>query len=136
MNSFDKIFLIKTSFHRKILWGAKIDQDPPTVEYNWVMNDDRGLYRWLQKIVRGCLSQLLYDCSLHYHNAGCFWFLLCFWSASNTGSYRRVISADIVHSGDSMYEIPIPFPCSFPYLLILICFRRNFLGFHLRSCKG
>ena len=34
------------------MWGAKIDQSPPSVSYEEVMHqDDRGLFKWLQNIV-------------------------------------------------------------------------------------
>ncbi|KAI0029107.1 Trimethyllysine dioxygenase [Vararia minispora EC-137] len=37
----------------KVLWGAKIQQDPPTVAYEEAMADDGyGLYKWLSKIDR------------------------------------------------------------------------------------
>ena len=36
---------------RKILWGSKIQQSPPTVTYEEVMaQDDKGLFKWLSNI--------------------------------------------------------------------------------------
>ena len=38
---------------RKIEWGAKVAQYPPTITYMEAMNqDDRGLFKWLTNIVR------------------------------------------------------------------------------------
>jgi trimethyllysine dioxygenase len=38
-------------FNRKILWGSRIAQSPPTVSYEEVMsNDEQGLYKWLSNI--------------------------------------------------------------------------------------
>ncbi|KAL5525836.1 hypothetical protein ACEPAG_7173 [Sanghuangporus baumii] len=34
----------------KVLWGAKIVQDPPSVANDYVMNEDRGLWKLLRKI--------------------------------------------------------------------------------------
>lgn len=37
---------------RPVLWGAKIEKAPPSVTYEEAMTvDDRGLYKWLKKIV-------------------------------------------------------------------------------------
>ena len=46
-------------FYRKILWGTKILQSPPTVPYTDVMsNDDKGLFKWLEWMVEdGCASK-------------------------------------------------------------------------------
>lgn len=42
-----------TSSSRKILWGSKILQDPPTVTYEEVMaKDEQGLFKWLSRVVR------------------------------------------------------------------------------------
>ena len=35
----------------KVLWGSGIVQDPPTVEFEQVMNEERELWKWLSKIV-------------------------------------------------------------------------------------
>ena len=36
---------------RKILWGSKILQDPPTVSYEEAMaSDDHGLFKWLSSV--------------------------------------------------------------------------------------
>lgn len=43
---------VSSSMSRKILWGSKIQQSPPTVTYEEAMSeDDRGLYRWLSNVV-------------------------------------------------------------------------------------
>lgn len=38
--------------YRRVLWGSRIQQDPPTVLYSEVMGDERALLKWLEKIVR------------------------------------------------------------------------------------
>lgn len=44
--------LPRSHARRKILWGSKIAQDPPSVAYEEVMAPDgNGLYRWLSQIV-------------------------------------------------------------------------------------
>ena len=36
---------------RKILWGSKIAQSPPTVSYEEVMeSDDHGLFKWVSNV--------------------------------------------------------------------------------------
>lgn len=61
--------------HRKILWGSRIQQDPPTVAYEDVMgNDDRGLYKWLSNIVR---EHYLAFCIELYVSIDVFRFQLC-----------------------------------------------------------
>lgn len=43
----------KDSVTEKILWSSKIQQSPPTVTYDEVMNgDDKGLFKWLSNIDR------------------------------------------------------------------------------------
>lgn len=37
---------------KKILWGSRIAQSPPTVAYEDVMKGDKGLLKWLTNIVR------------------------------------------------------------------------------------
>ncbi|EJD06705.1 Trimethyllysine dioxygenase [Fomitiporia mediterranea MF3/22] len=37
-------------YNEKVLWGAKIVQDPPSVAHDNVMNDDFGLWKLLKKI--------------------------------------------------------------------------------------
>ncbi|KAI0249174.1 hypothetical protein BJV78DRAFT_1328612 [Lactifluus subvellereus] len=34
----------------KILWGSKIAKDPPSVAYDEVMSNERGVYKWLSRI--------------------------------------------------------------------------------------
>jgi trimethyllysine dioxygenase len=43
----------------RILWGSSIasSTELPRVEYDQVMQDDRGVYEWLTRIVRHLLSQ-------------------------------------------------------------------------------
>ncbi|KIJ51058.1 hypothetical protein M422DRAFT_245033 [Sphaerobolus stellatus SS14] len=38
--------------HEKVFWGSRIQQDPPTVQFEEVMSTDLGLYKWLDKIDR------------------------------------------------------------------------------------
>lgn len=46
-------------FDRKILWGSKIQQAPPTVAYEDVIAENgRGLYKWLENVVC-CFSLFL-----------------------------------------------------------------------------
>ncbi|KAF9000634.1 hypothetical protein BDQ17DRAFT_1359265 [Cyathus striatus] len=51
-NSYDPAFKLRQSFtDRKILWGSGIQQSPPIVTYEEVMNsDDRGLFKWLSNV--------------------------------------------------------------------------------------
>lgn len=37
---------------KKILWGSRIAQSPPSVAYEDVMKDDKGLLKWLTNVVR------------------------------------------------------------------------------------
>lgn len=39
--------------YRKVLWGSKIQQDPPTITYEEAMDEsnDKGLFKWLSKVV-------------------------------------------------------------------------------------
>ena len=53
---------------RKILWGSKIEQDPPSVAYTDVMHTGgKGLFKWLSNIVsllrelQANLSHLIQD---------------------------------------------------------------------------
>ena len=42
---------------RKILWGAKIQQSPPTVAYEEVMSgDEKGVLKWLSNVVHVIVS--------------------------------------------------------------------------------
>lgn len=42
---------------RKVLWGAKIEQSPPSVTYGEAMaEDDKGLFKWLSNIVSSALD--------------------------------------------------------------------------------
>ncbi|KAF8506150.1 mitochondrial protein [Hysterangium stoloniferum] len=38
--------------HEKVLWGSRIQQDPPTALYEEIMADDAAVHKWLQKIER------------------------------------------------------------------------------------
>ncbi|KZV87189.1 Trimethyllysine dioxygenase [Exidia glandulosa HHB12029] len=49
-NSYDPFFDRPRT--EKVLWGAGIAKDPPMVEYEQVMQDDKGLWRWLKRIDR------------------------------------------------------------------------------------
>lgn len=47
--------------YRKILWGAKIQQSPPSVTYEEAMGEDeRGLFKWLSNIVIKFLFYAIY----------------------------------------------------------------------------
>lgn len=47
---------------RRVLWGSRIQQDPPTMLYSDIMAGERAVWKWLQKIVCcyiiPCLSSL------------------------------------------------------------------------------
>ena len=45
---------------RKVLWGAKIVQEPPTINHDYVMQEERGLWELLKKIVRKRCFFVLY----------------------------------------------------------------------------
>ncbi|SJK99949.1 related to Trimethyllysine dioxygenase [Armillaria ostoyae] len=50
-NSYDPPLRKTEPLSGKILWGAKIQQSPPTVTYEEVMaNDELGLFRWLSNV--------------------------------------------------------------------------------------
>jgi trimethyllysine dioxygenase len=36
---------------RKVLWGSKIANEPPSVPYDEITSNERGVYTWLSKIV-------------------------------------------------------------------------------------
>ena len=58
-------FLLHTKMRNiasKVLWGSKIIKSPPTVAYEKVMSDDRGLFEWLSNVVSCRLHS-----SLHTH---------------------------------------------------------------------
>lgn len=49
-----------TCSSRKILWGSKIMQEPPIVTYEEAMaEDERGLFKWLSKVVRSFVAETL-----------------------------------------------------------------------------
>ncbi|KAH9481695.1 Trimethyllysine dioxygenase [Psilocybe cubensis] len=51
LNSYDPPLNRKQESNEKILWGSKIQQSPPTVAYEEVMNDNNhGLYKWLTNV--------------------------------------------------------------------------------------
>ena len=37
---------------RNIYWGAEIAENPPSVHYDEIMADDKGVGNWTEKIVR------------------------------------------------------------------------------------
>ncbi|KNZ77585.1 Trimethyllysine dioxygenase [Termitomyces sp. J132] len=50
-NSYDPIIHKTNTANEKILWGARIEQSPPTVSYEEVMHEnDKGLFKWLSNI--------------------------------------------------------------------------------------
>ncbi|KAJ3551075.1 hypothetical protein NMY22_g29 [Coprinellus aureogranulatus] len=49
-NSYDPPFDIKNERDEKVLWGSKIQQSPPTVTYEQVMEGDAGLHKWLENV--------------------------------------------------------------------------------------
>ncbi|KAG6902268.1 hypothetical protein C0995_002419 [Termitomyces sp. Mi166 len=50
-NSYDPVIHKFDAANEKILWGARIEQSPPTVTYEETMHeDDRGLFKWLSNI--------------------------------------------------------------------------------------
>ncbi|KAF8575426.1 Trimethyllysine dioxygenase [Ramaria rubella] len=38
--------------HEKVLWSSRIQQDPPTMQFGEIMEDERAVWKWLQKIER------------------------------------------------------------------------------------
>lgn len=48
-NSYDPAMPMEEK-NKKILWGSRIAQSPPTVEYEDVMKGDKGLLKWLTNI--------------------------------------------------------------------------------------
>ncbi|RDB28690.1 Trimethyllysine dioxygenase [Hypsizygus marmoreus] len=50
-NSYDPVIKKTETVPEKILWGAKIEQSPPSVTYEEAMaGDDKGLFKWLTNI--------------------------------------------------------------------------------------
>ncbi|KAG5340375.1 hypothetical protein C0989_001969 [Termitomyces sp. Mn162] len=50
-NSYDPIIHKTNTANESILWGARIEQSPPTVSYEEVMHEnDKGLFKWLSNI--------------------------------------------------------------------------------------
>jgi len=78
---------------RKILWGSKIVQDPPSVGYEEVMaSDGYGLYKWLSKIVQHLhipLASLLFTFLLHL---GQVRLLLRFWGPTDNSCHGRTFT--------------------------------------------
>ena len=76
--------------YRKILWGSRIQQDPPTVAYEDVMgNDDRGLYKWLSNIVREHYSTFALNyvyrlTTFTFNCVGEVWVFVCHRRSPNT----------------------------------------------------
>lgn len=82
---------------KKILWGSRIAQSPPSVAYEDVMKDDKGLLKWLTNIVRmnNFFFHPLVGFTLLY--VGAIWLLLCCRCTPNIRSNRRVGQTDSVH---------------------------------------
>jgi hypothetical protein len=75
---------------RRILWGAEIGKNPPSVQYEEVMNSDAGVGEWTKLIVRYftiCPVILTDQCSLNTDSA------LLMASQSRLRRHRNSLSA-------------------------------------------
>lgn len=117
---------------RRILWGSKIEQSPPTVTYEEATGeDDRGLFKWLSNIVMCPIVLGAPDTHVIY-------------SRIDSDSRSSQVSQHLQKPQKSSQKESVLFARHnvhiYPYGCVLSLmpptYRWKILGLYLRPCKG
>ena len=82
-------------------WGPEIAFNPPSVHYNEIMADDKGVGKWTAKIVRMTLFRYMRVQSLIL--SARVWLLLRGWMPSLSRENSGAPRADLIYSCDSLW---------------------------------